>query len=30
CDAFEGFWFLSENCPAGIVWIHEDDYQDWT
>ncbi|CAH6255946.1 Uncharacterized protein conserved in bacteria [Klebsiella variicola] len=30
CDAFEGFWFLSENCPAGIVWIYENGYQDWT
>ncbi|MBA8005185.1 DUF596 domain-containing protein [Klebsiella grimontii] len=30
CDAFEGFWFLSENCPAGIFWIHENGYQDWT
>jgi hypothetical protein len=30
CDAFEGFWFLSGNCPAGIVWIHENGYQDWT
>lgn len=30
CDAFDGYWFLSENCPAGIVWIYENGYQDWT
>ena len=29
-DAFDGFWFLTENCPGGIVWIHENGYEDWT
>jgi hypothetical protein len=28
--AFNGYWFLSDACPAGIVWIHENGYQDWT
>ncbi|QGN40539.1 DUF596 domain-containing protein [Klebsiella oxytoca] len=30
CDAFEGFWFLSEACPAGIVWVKRDGSLDWT
>ncbi|WP_228011723.1 DUF596 domain-containing protein [Serratia marcescens] len=29
-DAFDGFWFLTEKCPGGIVWIHESGYEDWT
>ena len=29
-DAFDGLWFLTEKCPAGIVWIHENGYEDWT
>ncbi|CAI0914272.1 DUF596 domain-containing protein [Serratia proteamaculans] len=29
-DAFDGFWFLTEECPAGIVWIHDSGYEDWT
>lgn len=29
-DAFDGFWFLSDKCPAGIVWIEEDGSFDWT
>ncbi|MBC3215160.1 DUF596 domain-containing protein [Serratia fonticola] len=28
--AFDGFWFLTEKCPGGIVWIHENGYLDWT
>lgn len=28
--AFDGFWFLSDKCPCGIVWIHENGYEDWT
>lgn len=28
--AFDGFWFLTEKCPGGIVWIHESGYEDWT
>ncbi|HHQ4307748.1 DUF596 domain-containing protein [Serratia fonticola] len=28
--AFDGFWFLTEKCPAGIVWVHENGYLDWT
>lgn len=28
--AFNGYWFLSDACPAGIVWIHENGYLDWT
>lgn len=28
--AFDGFWFLTEQCPGGIVWIHENGYEDWT
>lgn len=28
--AFNGYWFLSDACPAGFVWIHENGYQDWT
>ncbi|MBH1929736.1 DUF596 domain-containing protein [Serratia rubidaea] len=28
--AFDGCWFLTEKCPGGIVWIHENGYQDWT
>ena len=28
--AFDGYWFLTEKCPGGIVWIHENGYQDWT
>ncbi|WP_434641343.1 DUF596 domain-containing protein [Klebsiella sp. I138] len=30
CGAFNGYWFLSDACPAGLVWIHENGYQDWT
>ncbi|MDU6601298.1 MAG: DUF596 domain-containing protein, partial [Streptococcus anginosus] len=30
CGAFNGYWFLSDTCPAGLVWIHENGYQDWT
>ncbi|BEN69830.1 MULTISPECIES: DUF596 domain-containing protein [Serratia] len=29
-DAFDGFWFLTEECPGGIVWIHDSGYEDWT
>ncbi|MBV6693717.1 DUF596 domain-containing protein [Serratia quinivorans] len=29
-DAFDGFWFLTEECPGGIVWIHDNGYEDWT
>ncbi|WP_174508771.1 DUF596 domain-containing protein [Klebsiella oxytoca] len=29
-DTFDGFWFLTEKCPGGIVWIHENGYEDWT
>ena len=29
-DAFDGFWFLTEKCPGGIVWIHDNGYEDWT
>lgn len=31
-DAYDidGFWFLTEKCPGGIVWIHESGYEDWT
>ncbi|MDE4643036.1 DUF596 domain-containing protein, partial [Klebsiella variicola] len=25
-----GFWFLTEKCPGGIVWIHDNGYEDWT
>lgn len=28
--AFNGYWFLSDACLAGLVWIHENGYQDWT
>lgn len=28
--AFNGYWFLSDACPVGIVWIHENGYLDWT
>lgn len=28
--AFDGFWFLTEKCPGGIVWVHENGYLDWT
>ncbi|CAI2463156.1 DUF596 domain-containing protein [Serratia plymuthica] len=27
---FNGYWFLSDACPAGLVWIHESGYKDWT
>ncbi|HDJ1441041.1 TPA: DUF596 domain-containing protein [Serratia rubidaea] len=27
---YHGLWFTFEECPGGIVWIHEDGYQDWT
>ncbi|MEB7600594.1 DUF596 domain-containing protein [Raoultella terrigena] len=23
-------WFTFEECPGGIVWIHENGYEDWT
>ncbi|HGE8283597.1 TPA: DUF596 domain-containing protein [Serratia marcescens] len=26
----EDIWFYEEECPGGLVWIHEDGYQDWT
>jgi hypothetical protein len=29
-DTFDGFWFLTEECPGGIVWIHDSGYEDWT
>ncbi|VDR27507.1 Uncharacterized protein conserved in bacteria [Raoultella terrigena] len=29
-NAFDGFWFLTEKCPGGIVWIHGNSYEDWT
>ncbi|HGM6878984.1 DUF596 domain-containing protein [Serratia ureilytica] len=29
-DAFDGFWFLTEESPGGIVWIYESGYEDWT
>lgn len=29
-DAFDSFWFLTEKCPGGIVWIHDNGYEDWT
>ena len=29
-SAFDGFWFLTEKCPGGIVWIHDSGYEDWT
>lgn len=28
--AFDGFWFLTDKCPGGVVWIHENGYEDWT
>ena len=28
--AFDGFWFLTEKCPGGIVWNHGNGYEDWT
>lgn len=28
--AFDGFWFLTEECPGGIVWVHDSGYEDWT
>ncbi|MGQ8708493.1 DUF596 domain-containing protein [Serratia sp. TSA_198.1] len=29
-DLIHGLWFTFEECPGGIVWIHDDGYQDWT
>lgn len=29
-NAFDGFWFLTEKFPGGIVWIHDNGYEDWT
>ncbi|WP_434641346.1 DUF596 domain-containing protein [Klebsiella sp. I138] len=26
----EEIWFYEEDCPGGIVWIHENGYEDWT
>ncbi|AJZ89597.1 hypothetical protein VW41_11415 [Klebsiella michiganensis] len=26
----EDIWFYEEECPGGIVWIHENGHEDWT
>ncbi|MGN7974808.1 hypothetical protein HL670_01149 [Serratia plymuthica] len=26
----EDIWFYHEDCPGGIVWIHDSGYEDWT
>ncbi len=26
----EEIWFYDDDCPGGIVWIHENGYLDWT
>ncbi|MCS4268116.1 DUF596 domain-containing protein [Serratia sp. BIGb0163] len=26
----EDIWFYDEDCPGGIVWIHDNGYEDWT
>ncbi|WP_254444091.1 DUF596 domain-containing protein [Klebsiella oxytoca] len=26
----EEIWFYEEDCPGGIVWIGDDDSEDWT
>lgn len=25
-----GLWFTFDECPGGIVWVHENGYLDWT
>lgn len=27
---YHDLWFTFEECPGGIVWIHENGYEDWT
>ena len=27
---YHGLWFTFDECPGGIVWIHENGYEDWT
>ena len=29
-DAFDGFWFFTEECPCAIVWIDENGHEVWT
>ncbi len=26
----EDIWFYEEDCPGGIVWVHDSGYLDWT
>ena len=26
----EHLWFYEDDCPGGIVWIHDSGYEDWT
>ena len=26
----EDLWFYEEDCPGGVVWVHESGYLDWT
>ncbi|WP_145577612.1 DUF596 domain-containing protein [Yersinia mollaretii] len=26
----EDVWFFDEDCPGGIVWVHDNGYLDWT
>ncbi|HIE1229319.1 TPA: DUF596 domain-containing protein [Serratia marcescens] len=27
---YHDLWFTLEECPGGIVWIHDSGYEDWT
>lgn len=26
----EDLWFYEEDCPGGVVWVHDSGYLDWT
>ncbi|QNK34199.1 DUF596 domain-containing protein [Serratia sp. JUb9] len=26
----EDVWFYEDDCPGGIVWLHENGDEDWT